>query len=368
MTNVLTQANRQWASRPDDQRFTSMIDLTDFCESQKNISAQKVVSSRSLEFAPDENDPVNGLHLIGPEGNLKPTNWGFGQIARHVGAPPAYLNTLPAFLAADNLNHGLKFGSEISDMQLLYTRGNDPEFRAGTGANYGRIWNADIARAIKGKFGDGITGDWTVPGEFGKAVTVDKRNTTLYASDRDMFIFLADETNRIEIPNRRDGKSGSLARGFFAWNSEVGNATFGLAKFYFDYVCQNRMVWGVDGFSEIKIRHTVSAPDRYLEEVMPLLTSYSHESAMPIVDLIKNAQTLRVDDLKDFAASRFSAKYKSAKFVDSLSRVHILEENRPVETVFDVTTAMTAFARELPHADARVDLEREAGRIMALAS
>jgi hypothetical protein len=32
-----------------------------------------------------------------------------------------------------------------------------------------------------------------VPGEFGQRVAVTKQNTTLYASDRDMFVFLADE-------------------------------------------------------------------------------------------------------------------------------------------------------------------------------
>jgi hypothetical protein len=222
------------------------------------------------------------------------------------------------------------------------------------------------------KFGDGVTGDWTVPGEFGVAVDVNKRNTTLYASDRDMFVFLADEKNRIEVPNRRDGKSGLLARGFFAWNSEVGNTTFGLAKFYFDYVCQNRMVWGVEGFKEIKIRHTVSAPDRFIEQAMPMLQAYANESASPVIDMIKAAQLIRVadsaDDLAEFAAKRFSQQYKSPKFVDRIATAHILEENRPIESLYDVTNAMTALARDLPHADSRVALEREAGRLMALAA
>jgi hypothetical protein len=39
-----------------------------------------------------------------------------------------------------------------------------------------------------------------VPGEFGNRVTVTKDNTTLFASDRDMFVFLADEENVILEP------------------------------------------------------------------------------------------------------------------------------------------------------------------------
>ena len=39
---------------------------------------------------------------------------------------------------------------------------------------------------------------------------------------------------RIEIPGRRNGRTGSLARGFFVWNSEVGDTTLGVEFFLFD--------------------------------------------------------------------------------------------------------------------------------------
>lgn len=44
----------------------------------------------------------------------------------------------------------------------------------------------------------------------GQVKPITKQSTTLYASDRDMWVFLADEHNRIELPNRRNGKTGSL--------------------------------------------------------------------------------------------------------------------------------------------------------------
>src|SRR5207302_1489157 len=91
-----------------------------------------------------------------------------------------------------------------------------------------------------------------------------KENTTLFASDRDMFVFLADEDRRIDIPGRRNGSGGSMARGFFVWNSEVGDKTLGLGFFLFDYVCKNRIVWGADQYTEIRIRHTKGAADRDL--------------------------------------------------------------------------------------------------------
>jgi hypothetical protein len=52
-----------------------------------------------------------------------------------------------------------------------------------------------------------------------------------------MFVFLVDEESRIGLPGRRAGRSGSFARGFFVWNSEVGKTTLGAGFFLFDYVC-----------------------------------------------------------------------------------------------------------------------------------
>jgi hypothetical protein len=47
------------------------------------------------------------------------------------------------------------------------------------GPNYGRVWNVEVVEMLIDKFGDGISGDWRVPGEFGKRVDVDRQDTTL---------------------------------------------------------------------------------------------------------------------------------------------------------------------------------------------
>ncbi len=125
---------------------------------------------------------------------------------------------MPAPMIADCLNYNLRFTRGVEDIGVLLTTNEDGsvnELRSVNGPNYGRVYDADVVDALVDRFGDGVTGTWRVPGEFGIKVTVNKGNTTLYASDRDMFVFLADEENRIEIPNRRAGRSGSFARGFF---------------------------------------------------------------------------------------------------------------------------------------------------------
>jgi Domain of unknown function (DUF932) len=153
-----------------------------------------------------------------------------------------------------------------------------------------------VVDALVERFGDGVSGQWRVPGEFGDRVTVTKENTTLYASDRDMFVFLADEENRIELPNRRAGRMGSFARGFFVGNSEVGKSSLFAGFFLFDYVCCNRIIWGADQYTEVRIRHTKGAPDRWLEEVTPVLQEYAEGSAKPVVQAIEDARSKRVDD------------------------------------------------------------------------
>ncbi len=214
------------------------------------------------------------------------------------------------------------------------------------------------------RFGDGVNSQWRVPGEFGNRVTVTKDNTTLYASDRDMFVFLADEENRIELPGRRAGRSGSFARGFFVWNSEVGKTTLGAGFFLFDYVCCNRIIWGADQYTEVRIRHTKGAPDRWLEEVTPVLREYSQASAKPVIEAIEDARNKHVEaNLDQFLANRFGKR-----MVAPIKAIHETEEGRPIETLWDVTVAATAHARSFKNTDARLEIERTAGELLKQAA
>lgn len=364
----LMQASHQWASRPQDQRFTSLTAMLDKMEIQRGNSTGKVISSRRIEVQPAGNDHKS-LVVVGPNGHgYAPTHWAFGQLCQRAESPASYLRELPSEIAADAINFKLRFARGVEDIGVLLERSNIDDgmrgadsLRAVTGPNYGRIWNEDICRTLVKRFGDGVTGDWRVPGEFGKAVTVDKNNTTLYAGDRDMFVFLADEINRIEIPRR--GGTGTMARGFFISNSEVGKAKFNLSTFYFDYACCNRIVWGAEGFQSIELRHTSSAPDRWLEELQPALQAYHDKSTAGIKQLVIAAQASRLDKVDEFLATRFGVRK-----VAPIKAVHELEEGRPIETLWDASTAVTAYAKSLDWQDARVELETAAGAILDLAA
>src|SRR5207302_2438424 len=141
MTTIMT-ASRQWASRPSDQRFTSLLELYAFAKHAREHSVGKAISSRGLTAMPVEEDR-DALVVVGPNGTpVTPTNWAFGQMAQRAGAPAGYLRALPGALAADCINFGLKHIRDVEDLGvLLFKNGGPAELRAVTGPNYGRIWN-----------------------------------------------------------------------------------------------------------------------------------------------------------------------------------------------------------------------------------
>lgn len=368
----LMQASTQWANRPADERFTSLTELLEHTRAQRENSVARVLANRRVMAAPVDNDETGkGLVIVERQSGAPalPSHWAFGQLCGRVGAPAGYLRTLPAAMAADCVNYGLQARESVDELGFLLRneeRGNPASLAAVTGPNYGRIWNAEIAKSLVQRFGDGVTGDFRVPGEFGEAVEITKANTTLYAGDRDMFVFLADETHRIEVPNRRNGEPGSLARGLFVYNSEVGAQTLGVAAFLFDYTCSNRIVWGAEGFREIKIRHTSGAPDRWIEQVQPAIQRYANGAASIVQDQIIAAQAKKIGDqdrVAAFLASRFTKAQAKA-----ITLAHEAEEGRPIETLWDATTGATAYARTIEWQDDRVDIERKAGAILALAA
>ena len=363
----LMQAHREWAKRPKDERF---LDLTEMLEVQEGLryrSKEMVLERTALSFVADG---PNGLKVVGPKGNgVDLTHWSFGQMAGLAGAPAGYMRNLPAPLAAQCLNHGLKSGEADKAQFLLTKMEGGPsapvQLRAANGPTYGRIWNEEITRTLIRKVGDGRTGQFKVPGEFGKQVEITRDNTTLYAGDRDMFVFLADEEHRIEVPNRRNGKSGSLARGFMISNSEVGAGKLWLAMFLFDFVCANRIIWGAEGFKEVSIRHTSGAPDRWLGEVYPAIIEAANASAAAPQRVIANAMQMGVGDRLDGLLTDF---FGTKKVAEAIKVAHIEDEARPIESIWDITVGATAYARALPWQDERVNVERAAGRVLQLAA
>ncbi|MGY4473357.1 DUF932 domain-containing protein [Bradyrhizobium sp. USDA 3364] len=366
------RVSSEWFSRPADQRYLSLDGLARTVHDRANRSRTRVVESALIHVNASRADPERlALMLPGSDTPVAPTHWSFGQLASQVGAPAAYLRQLPASLAAINLQYGLN-ANRLEQIKTLETEDSRVELRAVTGPDYGRIYDHELVEAVQRIAGNG-TGDtrWKVPGVldwssgiYDPRVDISKATTTLYASDRDVFIFLVDDLNPIEAGRLRDGSPDLYFRGFYCWNSEVGAKALGMASFYLRAVCQNRNLWGVEDFEEITIRHSKYAAARFAHEAAPALSNFANSSPMPFVTGIKAARERIVarsdEDRTEFLRRRGFSKAETGKVIDAV----LVEEGRPPESIFDFVQGITAVARDKPHQDVRLDMETKAKKLL----
>ncbi|WP_050421547.1 hypothetical protein [Bradyrhizobium tropiciagri] len=366
------RVSSEWFSRPADQRYLSLDELARTVHNRANRSRTRVVESALIHVNASRADPERlALMLPGSDTPVAPTHWSFGQLASQVGAPAAYLRQLPASLAAINLQYGLN-ANRLEQIKTLETEESRVELRAVTSPDYGRIYDHELVEAVQRIAGNG-TGDtrWKVPGVldwssgiYNPRVDISKATTTLYASDRDVFIFLVDDLNPIEAGRLRDGSPDLYFRGFYCWNSEVGAKTLGMASFYLRAVCQNRNLWGVEDFEEIAIRHSKYAASRFAHEAAPALSNFANSSPMPFVTGIKAARERIVarsdEDRTEFLRRRGFSKAETGKVIDAV----LAEEGRPPESIFDFVQGITAVARDKPHQDVRLDMETKAKKLL----
>ena len=370
------RVSSEWFSRPNDERYLSLSELYASVKGRAERSRTRTVESAAIRVEAHRDDPEN-LALILPdaEAPVAPTHWSFGQLASLVSAPAAYLRQLPAPLAGINLQYGLT-SHRAEQIKTLETEEGRTELRAVTGPDYGRIYDHELVAAVQKIAGNG-TGDtrWKVPGTldwssgvYNPMVDITKDTTTLYASDRDVFLFLVDDMNPIEAGKLPDGSPDLYFRGFYCWNSEVGAKTLGIASFYLRAVCQNRNLWGVEDFQEISIRHSKYAANRFAHEAAPALTRFADSSPRPFVEGIRAARERIVahsdDDRTDFLRKRGFSKAETARIVETV----LAEEGRPPESVFDFVQGITAVARSKPQQDTRLEMEGKAKKLLERAA
>ncbi len=366
------RVSSEWFSRPADERYLSLTELARAVGGRAERSRSRVVESALIQVEANRDNPERlSLSLPGAKNPVAPTHWSFGQLASLVGAPAAYLRQLPAALAGINLQYGLS-QHRAEQVKTLETEDGRVELRAVTGPDYGRIYDHELVEAVQRIAGDG-TGDtrWKVPGVldwstgvYNPHFDITKDTTTLYASDRDVFLFLVDDLNPIEAGRLPDGSPDIFFRGFYCWNSEVGAKTLGIASFYLRAVCQNRNLWGVEDFEEITIRHSKYAASRFAHEAAPALLNFANSSPMPFVNGVRAAREKIVarndEDRSEFLRKRGFSKAETGKIIDAV----LAEEGRPPESIFDFVQGITAVARDKPHQDARLDMEAKAKKLL----
>ena len=384
----LFQAHKQWAERPDDERYWSLDQLFDATQEHAQGALSGTVQMNRLEIisAGDE------LLLRGQTGTTAQlNNWSFGQLCGRVGAPAGYLRGLSPEMAAANLTYGLKrIGDDGAACNALFHKGDQGLLcRSFNSELYSRIWNYEVVGRLRDALGEG----WQVPparparaGQAGtrpatQADVLDYSTQAglgikvgdmiapagLYASDHDMFAFLVNEQHRID-----DGSEGGLSRGFFVSNSEVGAAAFKITKFLYRYVCGNHIVWDASDVEELRIVHRGSANERYGQTMRLELRKYANESAAADEHRIKVAKRTLLGATKDevldklFGMRLLPKASLEAAYVEAEREADLRKDVSP-RSVWGFTQGITAMSQHSMFADRRVELDRAAGKILSIA-
>jgi len=253
-------------------------------------------------------------------------------------------------MVVDLLNYHLKESQESAAF-LVYKEAGVSQLRAVTSTSYGRIWDSQVVGAAE-RLVDLSNGKFHNPKEWSG------RPSGLYASDRDVFIFLIDGGSIVDGGTDRD----QMYRGVIMWNSEVGSATFGLMTFLFRWVCGNHIIWGASNVNSLLIRHTGGAPERFSSNVWPTLQNYLQQSTSEEESKIKKLQNRLLPMKEKYIIEAYQPRFTKSELESAIG--YAKREEGDCRTVWQLINGLTATARDLPYTDQRVNLERRVGQLI----
>src|SRR3954453_1066288 len=242
-------AHREWARRPPDERYASVHALAEAARARRTRTAARTPETVDLQVQAATADALAISDRFGLSRGL--THWSFEQLAGLAGAPPAYLRTLPAPIAADAINVGLQRAARAQH-QLFADRDEPWTVHAITSLRYARVHHDELADRVLDLMA--LHPAWHLPlGYKDGVVGAERVPSGAYLGDRDMFLFLVDGNPNLDDPS--DGSQTGLFRGFMLRNSDVGAAALSLDVFLFRAVCGNHIIWGFHHVAGFRRRH-----------------------------------------------------------------------------------------------------------------
>lgn len=369
----------QWFSRPADQRFLSLSDLYDAKKKQWDESTQLTIANRKLEaVAPEPQSPADFSKLTFglPNGaEVNSSHWAFGQVCGLAQLPAnIFREKLPTQITADAINWSMRYNRDVEDVKVFYQSNGGDLMRAVTGPDYGRVGDYLVVEALMRAIEKHPR--WKVPGvmDWGSMTydpnhPVTMESTTIFGSDRDVFIFLVDDLHPIKIGEVMDQKTGRMEpdyvfRGFYVTNSEVGKGALKICTFYLRAICCNRIMWGVEGFEELTIRHSKYALDRWIEEAQPALETFAANSDARLLEGVARAKAKKLAESNEEAMAFLKGRSFSKTRIDRILSLVETEEGHPARSAWDFAQGITAMARDIPNTDDRLSIELTAKAIL----
>lgn len=335
-------------SMPPEAWYPSLESLRDATLAMRTDSASAVGYCNALT-ATHEDGRLYLSHRRQESRRWEPNAWAFRQLATRVQAPGGYLASLPAPLAAECLNHGLRESSART--MLLYSQGTG-EMRAATGPTYGRVWNhelVDLALAIRDRTGGSFDLPPVWPSGPGAVRPDGSKVGGAWLNQSQCAIFLIDGGSIVGVPSSARGQDDELYRGVFLRQSEVGDAAWELTLLRFRACCGNLAIMGMETVLDCRIIHTAHAARRVREALESI---HAQVAALPD-DRLEVEATIR-------KARAFALPTKEPELLEwkplapwsiparkAIIEMAVREEGQ-CATLWDVVQGGTARARDLP--------------------
>lgn len=368
-----TLLQTEWMTRPEDERFLDLSNLYGHCWDRAERSEEIDVNTSSLEVELLAGKPV--FHFGGRCAST--THWSFGQLCRALRVPADYIGRISPHLALQNLREAI---TESNDMIKIYA--DQDRIHSVTSPSYGRYHDFKIVSAVQrlqqlSEVKLKVPGvmDWGA-GQYDPMVPVSTDTTTLFASDRDVAMFLCDDLDPIDVGKLPNGDPDLMFRGLFVSNGEMGDRSVYVASMYLRAVCANRCIWGLEQFRELRIRHTKNIEDQVRERMIPILDAFKTRSnpdrVIAGVKAAKEAELITTPpwrDEKEAQDQQLKFLVNTMKFSRAKAEKILLHnapgtDRRQLTTVWDFANQITHFAQTNKYHSDRLDLERRASALL----
>jgi len=355
----LFHAHKQWATRPADEQFETVQEMHDAAKAYAATARE----ANDVPYSTLRAEAHNGEVVLIGKKNIpaKLTHWSFGQLSQRAEAPASYIRTLPATLAVQNINHGLKQKNDNGAANLLFHQNGETICRAITGDRYERIWNYEVT----GRMLDLVTKGWEPARPDIRKSLGD--HAALYVSDHDMFGFLRMKNRTIQQPIRsREGDQMPMYKGLIYGNSEVGAGSIWAMSFLYNEMCGNHIIWGASGVVEFRAKHVGTVRER-TQAWAAQLVEYAGNSMAHDEYRIKRAASTTIAVTKDELLDTLFGKRSlglSRKVIEASYDACIPEQDGDPCTVWGWVQGATRYSQSIKYMDERIRVDRAAAKVL----
>ena len=340
----LTRASRELFKRTPDERFSTFDGLVSHCQQQRELSMEQWLLTDVVKTQPALHHDLVELKLDDSEKGKSLSDWSFGQLCKLCGVSKDTVNKVSSVTA--NAIFQDTMPQQRRPWQIYSVADRVLSIH---GTAYTRLYNAEVLNVVRDTATDFSPPDVGLNG-----------GTGMYCGEQDMFCFLIDERQAVEIEGE------NFFPGLFVWNSEVGRRTVGCQTFWYQQVCGNHIVWDAVEVVELARKHTKNVGDS-LDEIRRLIDGLALKRdqrrdgfAKHIALAMKTKLAERPEEVLPALLNAGLSKGLAAKAIAAVP-------DGKDYTVFALVDSLTRISGQQQYAAERLAIDVKAARLLSLA-